>query len=280
MRKLKIPSLAGKDKEIYIECASDFIHNRKYADIALSYVDGVEKCSNKYTAYVPKNIVGFLHINICDEEKEIINKVYEQKFAPKGSIGRKYYDSIIGNAKGRCPICGGGKLKNLDHFLPKSKYPLLCVTPINLIPTCRDCNMEKGATASEDYYEIPFHPYLEIMNDEWVECDLSFYPDKTFSIKFKNGFDASLNPDMWRKYEAHMRINDLAATFNSRAEEELENIGGMYKKELLVCGEKELELSLIEMKDSAEEIDVNSWKSALYRALLRRSIEFFEWLKL
>ena len=72
MRKLKIPSLAGKDKEIYIECASDFIHNRKYADIALSYVDGVEKCSNKYTAYVPKNIVGFPHINICDEEKEIM----------------------------------------------------------------------------------------------------------------------------------------------------------------------------------------------------------------
>lgn len=54
----------------------------------------------------------------------------------------------------------------------------------------------------------------------------------------------------------------------------------MYKKELLVCGEKKLELSLIEMKDSAEEIDVNSWKSALYRALLRKSVEFSEWLKL
>lgn len=224
MKKLKIPSLTGKVKEIYIECASDFTHNKKYANVALSYVDEVEKCSNEYTVYVPDNIAKFPYISICDEEKEIINKVYEQKFAPKGSIGRKYYDSIIGNAKGRCPICGGGKLKNLDHFLPKSKYPLLCVTPINLIPTCRDCNMEKGATVSEDYYEIPFHPYLEIMNDEWVECDLSFYLDKTFSIKFKNGFDESLNPDMWRKYEAHMRINDLAATFNSRAEEELENI--------------------------------------------------------
>jgi len=280
LRKLGIPPIAGKDKEIYIECASDFTQNKEYARIALSYVDWVEKYSNEYTTYVPKNIAGFPYISMCNEEKEIINKVYEQKFAPKDSIGKKYYDVIIGNARGRCPICGGGKLKNLDHFLPKSKYPLLCVTPINLIPTCRDCNMEKGATVSEDYYEIPFHPYLEIMNDEWIECDLSFYTDKTFLIKFKNGFDKSLNPNMWRKYEAHMRINGLDTTFNSRAEEELENVRGVYKKELLACGEMKLELSLIEMKDSAEEIDVNSWKAALYRALIRKSDQFFDWLKL
>lgn len=280
MRKLDIPSIAGKEKKIYIECASDFTHKKEYARIALAYAEEVEKCSNEYVNYVPHNIVGFPHINIDDEKKEIINKVYDQKFARENAIGRKYYDIIKGNAKGRCPICGGGKLKNLDHFLPKSKYPLLCVTPVNLIPTCRDCNMEKNAEVSDDYYEIPFHPYLETMEDQWIECEVCFYPDQTFSISFKNGYDKSSNPDLWKKYGAHMRINDLDSTFSSRAEEELENVKGIYKNELLACGESKLKSSLMEVRDSAEEIDVNSWKSALYRALLINCDEFCEWLKL
>ena len=280
MRKLDIPSIVGKEKEIYIECARDFTRNKEYARIALAYAKEVEKLSKEYVTYVPNNIGAFLHVDIENKEKKIINKVYEQKFVKKNSVGRKYYDIIMGNAKGRCPICGGGKLKNLDHFLPKSKYPLLCVTPLNLIPTCRDCNMGKGAEVSDDYYEIPFHPYLETMNDKWVECDLFFYSDGTFSVMFKNGYDASLNPDLWKKYGAHMRINDLASTFNSRAEEELENVRGLYKNELLACGRQKIKTALVEIKESAEQIDVNSWKSALYRVLVRMCDEFCNWLEL
>lgn len=280
MRRLDIPSIAGKEKEIYIECANDFARKKEYTKVALAYAEEVDKCSREYVTYVPYNIVGLPHISINDEEKEIINKVYDQKFANENSIGRKYYNIIMANAKGRCPICGGGKLKNLDHFLPKSRYPLLCVTPINLVPTCRDCNMEKGAEVGNDYYEIPFHPYLETMGDKWIECDLNFYSDKTFSIKFINGYEESLNPDLWRKYQAHMRINDLDSTFCSRAEEELENVRVIYKNVLSACGKEELKSSLVEMKKSVETIDVNSWKAALYRALITKCDEFCEWLAL
>lgn len=278
MRKLDIPSIIGKEKEIYIECAKDFVRKEEYVKTALAYAEEVEKCSKEYENYVPYDIANFPHIAIEDGHKAILNKIYDQKFAKENSIGRKYYNLIMGNAKGRCPICGGGKLKNLDHFLPKSKYPLLCVTPINLIPTCRDCNMEKGAEVSDDYYAIPFHPYLEAMTDKWIECTLVFYPDGTFSIKFENGYDAIKNPDLWRKYSAHMRITDLDATFSSRAQEELENVRGIYKNELLSCGENKLCESLKDVKDSAEKVDVNSWKSALYRALVRDCDEFCEWL--
>lgn len=278
MRKLNIPSIVCKEKEIYTECACDFTGKPEYTRIALSYVDEVEKCSNGYKTYVPSNISGFPHINIDNEDKKIIEKVYTQKFAPEGSVGRKYYNVIVQNANNKCPICGGGKIKNLDHFLPKSKYPLLCVTPVNLIPTCRDCNLDKGTEISDDYYEIPFHPYFETMNDKWVECDLCFYPDKTYSIKFIVGYDKSLNTNMWRKYKAHMRITDLDATFNSRASEELDNVREMYKDELKVCGKAKIELSLTEVKNSAEKIDINSWKSALYRALIKKCDEFCNWL--
>ena len=166
MIKLKFPPIVGQEKEIYIKCANAFTNKKDYAKKALAYVDEVEKYSSAYEKYVPRSIACFTHIKLDKDKKEIINKIYEQKFAKEKSVGRKYYDIIMANANGRCPICGGGKLKNLDHFLPKSKYPLLCVTPLNLIPTCRDCNMEKRAVISNNYYEIPFHPYLEDMVDQ------------------------------------------------------------------------------------------------------------------
>lgn len=278
MRKLDIPSIKGKEREIFIECASDFVRKKEYVETALLYADEVEKCSLEYGNYVPYDITNLPHIVIGDEHKVILNKVYDQKFAKENSVGRKYYNLIMGNAKGRCPICGGGKVKNLDHFLPKSKYPLLCVSPINLIPICRDCNMEKGAEVSEDYYEIPFHPYLEAMTEKWIECVLKFYSDGTFSIKYRNGYDVIRNPDLWRKYNAHMRITDLDTTFGSRAEEELENVRGIYKNEFLACGKNKLCESLSDVKNSAEKVDINSWKSALYRALVRDCDNFCEWL--
>lgn len=278
LKKLAMPSIVGKEKEIYLECAKDFVRNEEYMRTALTYAEEVEKCSKEYEDYVPYDIENFPHIVIDDEIKSIINKVYEQKFAKENSIGRKYYNLIMGNAKGRCPICGGGKVKNLDHFLPKSQYPLLCLSPINLIPTCRDCNMEKGAVISYDYFEIPFHPYLEIMRDRWVECVLIFFQDGTFSIDFFNDYDDTIDPDLWRKYSAHMRITGIDDTFSSRAEEELENVRGVYKSEFLTCGKNKLCESLIDVKNSAEQIDVNSWKAALYRALVRDCDEFCRWL--
>ncbi len=267
MIRLKPPSLVGKERKIFLECANGFTHKKKYATIAASYVDEVEKCSNGYVTYVPHNISGLPHITLTPEDKAIVNKVYEQKFAPEDSIGRKYYNIIMGNAV-YCPICGDGKLKNLDHFLPKCNYPLLCVTPINLIPTCRDCNMDKSSSNSDDYYEIPFHPYLEDMNEEWVECVLEFYPDKTCKPEYINGFDKTKDPDMWRKYDAHMNITDIANTFAGRASAEIANTKGYYANELAENGIESIRKAFKGIAKSAEQVDVNSWKAPLYRELL------------
>ena len=278
MKTLKIPLSDKSAKDIFEECARDFIQKTEYMEVALSYVNQVEICSHEYLKYVPKNIASLTTPKIDSKERKIIEKVYSQKFSPENSIGRKYYDIIMGNAKGRCPICGCGKAKNLDHFLPKSTYPLLCVTPVNLIPTCRDCNMEKKNYSSTNYYEIPFHPYLDQMDDRWVECELHFYNDSTFLVKYKNGYNQDLDHDKWKKYDIHMKLNDLCNTFNCRAEEEIENTKEYYKKELLTCGKDNVTSSLKEVVKSAETIDVNSWKSALYRVLVKNIDAFCRWL--
>lgn len=279
MIRLKEPPITDSEKKIYMECANSFEKEKTYTQIALSYIDKVEEYSKNYKRYVPFNVKNFHHIEMGKEHKEIIEKLYTQKFVPKDSVGNKYYNIIKGNAGGRCPICGDGKVANLDHFLPKSKYPLLCVTPINLVPMCRDCNMGKGAKFSPDYYKQPFNPYLDVMKDEWVSCKVEFYIDSV-CITYSNGYCKEKNSNIWEKYQTHMDIHKLDKTFSSRAISELENVKGIYRKQLQQTNKEEVKSSLNEIKECAEKIDKNSWRTALYRALINEIYEFCKWLKI
>lgn len=86
-----------------------------------------------------------------------------------------------------CPGCDGqppsidlyaDKVReDVDHFLPKSKYPILAVHPLNLVPLCKTCNQDykKEKDALSDEADAPkdvtclehmFHPYLRPACDE------------------------------------------------------------------------------------------------------------------
>jgi hypothetical protein len=65
-----------------------------------------------------------------------------------------------------CPFCDGDRNgPQVDHWLPKSKYPALSCHPKNLVPICYRCNaLEKGEkvpldTASPQPFDNWFHPY-------------------------------------------------------------------------------------------------------------------------
>ena len=218
MKNLRIPLKNVDERTIYKDCADAFIDKT-----ALNYIEDAVVASEAYEKYVPRAIAHFPQPEISVEDKEKVIKIYTDKFAKQGSVGRIYYEAIMANANGCCPICGSGKLKNLDHFLPKSLYPILCVTPANLIPVCRDCNFDKRDYFATDYYSIPFNPYFDVMNDEWLECVISFYSDNTFDILFKNGYEKSEDENKWKKYEKHLSVFDLNATFTARACEEIES---------------------------------------------------------
>ena len=66
-----------------------------------------------------------------------------------------------------CPFCNrqfiitnseAGVRPDFDHFLPKSKYPVLAVSFYNLIPICSTCNKKKGNK------RIRINPYVERLN--------------------------------------------------------------------------------------------------------------------
>ena len=73
-----------------------------------------------------------------------------------------------------CPYCNrqyitpilkkNGKMRaDLDHFLPKSKYPYLSMSIYNLIPACKFCNTSLKGT--KEFKETDLNPYEECFDD-------------------------------------------------------------------------------------------------------------------
>ncbi len=273
MKRLKIPLRDVDVRTIYQECADSFGDKT-----ALGYIEEVVSSSDVYETFVPKDISHLPEQKINKGDEEKIIKVYTDKFAKQDMVGYKYYKAIKSNAKGCCPICGGGKLSTLDHFLPKSVYPLFCVTPVNLIPMCRECNSDKRKLCNTDYYKIPFNPYFDDMDDEWLECEIDFKSEDTFEIVYINGYDKDSNEQLWEKYKTHLEIFKLNDTFTAKADEEINNSKYGHQELLRRCGPEIFETALKEYKQGCEKYDINSWKSALYRELVRKIQDYCEWL--
>lgn len=113
------------------------------------------------------------HLVIEGLYKSDFIKLYENYFRSKDKPGRDIYDALMAAANEKCPYCGGiGRPRNLDHYLPKAYYPQFSVLPINLIPSCRDCNMDgKGAGYAACEEDQLLHPYLDAdryFNEQWV----------------------------------------------------------------------------------------------------------------
>lgn len=65
---------------------------------------------------------------------------------------------LVGN---RCPSCGGSRPGELDHHLPKKRYPEYAVLPMNLIACCGECNKRKSQTVGAGPEEAYLHPYFD-----------------------------------------------------------------------------------------------------------------------
>ncbi|WLO83448.1 HNH endonuclease [Pantoea agglomerans] len=105
--------------------------------------------------------------------KSKLENLYVNNLRNKDKPARNYYDELLVSSGELCPFCGDiGYTRNLDHFLPVAHFPEFSVMPINLVPSCRDCNMgEKGAGFAITEGEQAIHPYIDkdiFFKEQWV----------------------------------------------------------------------------------------------------------------
>ena len=279
MIKLKKPD--DNVKDVFNDCISNFREDFK---------EKLEKCVNDIVLYTNeyeekmsnKEVHQFnVHQQLTGLSKLEMIKVYEQKMAKCGQPGRKYYDKFMSIPQyGICPYCGQGIVSTLDHYLPKTKFISLVVTPSNLIPSCKDCNKAKTDDVFTSYEDTILNPYFDDLGEEiWLEAKVIKDDKNDFVLTYN-----VIKPDNWSKelferVKNHFKVFGLNRLYSSHAAQRLI---GVKRKIINLYNTSGLDSVLKDIRENVEACSYNhnSWEYALYSALLNNAWVREEWLEL
>ncbi|MCL6264916.1 HNH endonuclease [Flagellimonas myxillae] len=204
-------------------------------------------------------------------DSTVLKSIYSDRMVNKNNKGRVYYDSIFVSApSGKCPFCSVRLVGALDHYLPKSKYPLLSVTPINLVPSCNDCNKDKLVDTPNSREEETLHPYFDdIENFDWLKAKIITLKP----IKFEYYISP---PDDWTdllkaRLKHHFSAYLLNELYSIHAIEEFENIKLQITKLFQTGGVNLLKEHILDCYKSRYSVNKNSWQTAFYHCLYNDS---------
>lgn len=159
-------------------------------------------------------------------KSKLIN-LYENNLRNKDKPARDYYDSLLVSSGERCPFCGDiGHTKNLDHFLPKAHFPEFSVMPLNLVPSCRDCNMgEKGQTYATRADDQAIHPYVDkniYYQEQWVFAE--YIDEDDGALSYYVHCPAAWSQEDKNRAENHFNSLDLASRYRLEAGKHLSEV--------------------------------------------------------
>ncbi len=275
MNRVPIPELDSDLRKILTECIDDYEKEGLKKQLK-SHIDEAETASKDYEKCIPDGISDYFknyYMKRLNLEMTNFKKIYEEKIAKVGKPGQKYYNQLL-NKVTLCPICGSESTNSLDHYLPKSKYPLLIATVANLVPECFECNYNKRSYTTNEYEKTLFHPYYDEINYKWLDARIQFV-DKEFMIVFYNSHD--LMP-MKSRLDITMEKYQLNIKYRGKAITEINSIKWMYAKKVYKgLSMNEIKSAVEESRESAEAYDANAWQAALYRALEANCEEFVNW---
>ncbi|MFF8513372.1 HNH endonuclease [Streptomyces sp. NPDC015492] len=200
------------------------------------------------------------------EPDDLVRWAYENGMVASKS-GRIVYEQILGAAPDeRCPLCGHGIVRTLDHFLPKRMFPALCVDPLNLVPACADCNHIKGERVPTEAETTLLHPYLDhIDEDTWLDAQVVHN-----SPSWVNFFVSP--PQDWadalaERTRYHFTLFGLAKVFAVQANRTVNNIRYQLTAMLATGGMDMVRDYLVDEARTRLADRPNGWEGVTYRAL-------------
>ncbi|MEU5323654.1 HNH endonuclease signature motif containing protein [Streptomyces sp. NPDC021056] len=179
--------------------------------------------------------------------------------------GSVIYDQLMDAPEDeRCPMCGYGEVYQLDHVMPKVKFPALCVDPLNLVPACSNCNHIKGQVSPRSIETTPLHPYLDQIDHEtWLDAAViaGSQGELTYFITPPPTWDNTL----MERVKYHFGLFKLGKRYGNQANRTLKNIRSNLQQQLESAGETAVRNYLIEESGSRLANDLNGWDGVAYR---------------
>lgn len=216
---LSLPRPSFKMDEVLLACVGGMVDTEIRDKIVCLLSDFVRAESKFEIAVVAESLHSLSSDDFKVEgfdAKELVRHVYTE-----GMVGRKggrvYYDLLIQSSPHeRCPLCGFGRVKTLDHHLPKIQFPALSVTATNLVPACSDCNKQKLEVIPDVATKQTLHPYFDHLGDEqWLFGRVR--REKSPSVEYHVRPPISWSALRAARLRHHVEVFDLLTRFSLEA---------------------------------------------------------------
>lgn len=202
--------------------------------------------------------------------KQELKDLYSQHMVGLDKPARDIYDELLALAPlGRCPFCTIGDASTLDHYLPKAKFPLVSIFPLNLVPSCKDCNTgakkTRVAATIEDQCLHPYFDQLFFISEQWVFA--SIVATSPATVRFHVNPPAHWNSISKARAKSHFRDFKLASRFSKQTTTELSALKYTLQELHEISGIHGVKAHLEMMARSYYRAHANSWQTAMYQAL-------------
>lgn len=259
-----------------------------------------EKCKDFLEDYI-KNVKDIefnynLIMNNNDnyQAKDILIRYSDVKWNHLKSIIRKseqieIFKDICKNEKGDliCPCCGlmmeeeTDHKMTIEHILPKDKFKIFILYPMNLVPLCDNCNSNKK---NKFYQKNIYHPYYNTNHS---------FDSSKLVVKFKKkskkdvGFSCTynLNKQVDQKIIEVFNLYNLQKTYEKRIYKDLirnryyplliDKVSKFGKDAVKKPGKVYIELELENLKKCKKLTYENQLKKITLNELLNNFDEFF-----
>lgn len=216
MRKIDRPSYKIRD---VLEILRNEVGN--FNETIGQNFDIITDSFSEYEEAYEKNYENLSDLSV--DTKNIPNGVLEdiKEYYCNYYVGKPLYSirlEMEKNVKMRCPICDcpfAYSQVTLDHILPKSKFPLYAITPINLVPTCHNCNMRKGKSVPSKVLHPYFHGFMtfeyltiSIKVNEENPCESIIEVEFADSTK-ENCEDIKKNIDLYKLRQKYTDLSNI-----------------------------------------------------------------------
>lgn len=150
----------------------------------IAHKNYIEKYKTEFAKDTLENLVG-LHPNLTSTEKKELKSLYSYNRNPIKKL-RNQVLTERGYLNEFCPLCGVNLVNTMDHYIPQENYPLFVVHPLNLIPSCSQCNERKSDTILENGTRKFWNAYLDIPpEDQYLKCDVKAGLDGIVDVDFR-----------------------------------------------------------------------------------------------
>lgn len=271
MQKIDKPDLNKID--IYNTCCSSIRNHKEQEDLKnylyVYLLNGIlydyESCRGHLYRLqsISKPVINHKNFIKYEDIQDNLKKLYSQQMVPKEKLSRKYYNKLLSLAPlNRCPYCGIGQVSTLDHYLPKTKFPIFSVLPYNLVASCKDCNTGKLASYATTENTQTLHPYYDdFTSEQWLYARVL----QPLKIEFY------VNPPIaWRqvnkdRVQSHFDNYKLDIRFSVEASNILATLN--YKFIQYFSNSTDIKNELEREYKIHKDLHLNSWKTAMYQAL-------------